>query len=345
MNTYSKLFLLVMSVFIISCSDDDNNSPVVPDGDFFEGTLVLNEGGFSGGSSVSFIPNDLSEVNNSIFEDVNAGEGVGTIAQSIFFEDDKAYIIANQSNFISVVNRFTFELIDVIDSGLNKPRYGTVLNGKAYVTNQADFSTDQDDFIAVIDLETLEVEQSITTGLVVEHIVEFGNQIFIQNAAYGSGNQISKFDPSTNSVTETIEVDTKLNSMEIYNSKLYALDSGGVKVIDPSTFSIETEIDKPESVESFNNLRLENDQMYYTLGTAAYASPVSASTLSSDVLFDYGSNSEFGSFYGFDVDQDRIYVGDAGDFASNGTVLVYSTSGELLTEKTVGIAPNNFYFQ
>lgn len=345
MNTYSKLFLSILSIFILSCSSDDDSAPVIPEGDFVNGTLVLNEGGFSGGASVSFIPNDLSEVNNTIFEDTNTDEAVGIFPQSIFFQDDKAYIIANQSNLISVVNRYTFELLGVVDSGLNKPRYGTVLNGKAYVTNQASFDTNQDDFIAVIDLETLEVEQTITTGKVVEYIVESGGQIFVQNAAFGTGNQISKFDPSSNSISETIEVDTKLNSLEVYNNKLYALDSVGVKVIDPSTFSVETEIDKPESVESFNNLKVENDQLYYTLGTAAYSSSITASVLSTEVIFDYGSSSSFGSFYGFDVNEDQIYVGDAGDFSSDGTVFIYSTSGEFIADFEVGLAPNNFYFQ
>lgn len=344
MNTISKLALLFISIFIISCSDDDNSAPVIPEGDFFNGTLILNEGG-SGGGSVSFLDSGVLELQNSIFEEINEGERPGLFLQSIFFDDDKAYIIANGSNLISVVNRYTFELMGTVDSGLSVPRYGAVHNGKAYVTNQADFTTNQDDFIAVIDLETLEVEQSITIGLVVEHIVESGGQIFIQNAAYGSGNQISKLDPSTNLISETIDVDTKLNSLEIYNNKLYALDSVGVKVINPETFSIETEIDKPESSESFSNLRIENDKLYYTLGTAAYSSSISASALSSDVIFDYGSDSEFGSFYGFDVDNDQVYVADAGDFASNGTVFIYSISGELIADFEVGLAPNSFYFQ
>lgn len=344
MNTISKLALLFISIFIISCSDDDNSAPVIPEGDFFNGTLILNEGG-SGGGSVSFLDSGVLELQNSIFEEINEGERPGLFLQSIFFDDDKAYIIANGSNLISVVNRYTFELMGTVDSGLSVPRYGAVHNGKAYVTNQADFTTNQDDFIAVIDLETLEVEQSITIGLVVEHIVESGGQIFIQNAAYGSGNQISKLDPSTNLISETIDVDTKLNSLEIYNNKLYALDSVGVKVINPETFSIETEIDKPESSESFSNLRIENDKLYYTLGTVAYSSSISASALSSDVIFDYGSDSEFGSFYGFDVDNDQVYVADAGDFASNGTVFIYSISGELIADFEVGLAPNSFYFQ
>lgn len=346
MHTYSKIIVfLCLTSILTSCINDDSAAPLFPEGDFYDGTLVLNEGGFSGGGSISFIPNDLTEVKHSIFEDANAGEQIGVFPQSIFFDGDRAFIISNQSNLISIVNRFTFELIDVIDSGLNKPRYGVVLNGKAYVTNQADFATVDDDYVAVIDLETLEVEETVNTGLVAEHIVEVGGMLFVQNAAFDEGNQISKFDPSTNSVSETLEVDVKLNSLHAYNNKLYTLDSVGVKVIDPTSFTVETQIDKPASADGFSNLRIYNDVMYYTQGASVFYSPLLATELSEDVVFDYGSASAFGSFYGFEIHNDQIFVADAGDFASDGTVFIYSLSGREIANFEVGLSPNGFYFQ
>ena len=131
MNKYSTVFLALFLLMTLSCSsDDDSPGQVIPDGDFANGTLILNEGTSAGGS-VSFLSQDLQEIDNSIFEDVNAGEGLGLFLQSIFFDDDKAFIISNGSNIITVVNRYTFELIGTIDSDLSVPRYGTVHNGKA----------------------------------------------------------------------------------------------------------------------------------------------------------------------------------------------------------------------
>ena len=344
MNTISKLALLFISIFIISCSDDDNSSPVIPEGDFFNGTLILNEGG-SGGGSVSFLDSGVLELQNSIFEEVNEGERPGLFLQSIFFDDDKAYIIANGSNLISVVNRYTFEFMGTVDSGLSVPRYGAVHNGKAYVTNLSSFDSDQDDYIAVIDLETLEVEETVVVGAVAERIVKANGEMYIQNAAFGAGNQISKFNPATNSITSTLEVGEGLNSLQLYNQELYLLDAEGVKSINLGSFEIENQISIPESLAAVNNLRVVNNQLYYTSGTAAYSSELNASELSENIIFDYASNSAFGSFYGFEVNEDQIYVGDAGDFTSNGTIFVYSTTGELLFEDSVGIAPNSFYFQ
>ncbi|SDG57553.1 YncE family protein [Psychroflexus sediminis] len=346
MNTYFKFIMISFfaSVMLSCTNDDDLTEPLVPDGDYFNGTLILNEGGSAGGS-VSFLSSDFQDLSNSIYEEVNPDEGLGLYLQSIFFDDDKAFIIANGSNLISVVNRYTFEKLGTVDSGLSVPRYGVVLNGKAYVTNLAAFDSDQDDYVAIIDIETLGVEETVLVGGVAEHIVSYNDDLFIQNAAFGFGNQISRLSTASNSITETLTLAAGLNSMQLYNQSLYALDSEGVKKIDPSTFTVENQISKPESLESVTNLRVENDQFYYTSGTSVFASPVSATQLSSEFIFDYGSTSTFGSFYGFEVSQNRIYVGDAGDFASNGTVLVYSITGELITEKTVGIAPNSFYFQ
>ena len=346
MNTYFKFLVIAISAFaIISCSsDDDNPQPVIPDGDYFNGVLILNEGGSAGGS-VSFLGADRQEVVNDIFAEANDGQGPGLFLQSIFFDDEKAYIISNGSDLISVVNRYTFELLGTVDSGLSVPRYGTVLNGKAYVTNLVEFSTDQDDYVAVIDLETLEIEETVIVGGAAEYIVSSSGEIYIQNASFGNGNTISKLNPISNTITETLQVGDGLNSIQVYNQKLYALDSEGVKRIDLGTFTVETEINKPEALTSVSNLRTENDQFYYTSGTAAFTTSISSSELSSEAIFDYGSDSAFGSFYGFEVNEGQIYVGDAGDFTSNGSVFIYSLEGQLVKEFNVGLAPNSFYFQ
>jgi hypothetical protein len=346
MNTYFKFLVIAISALvIISCSsDDDNPQPVIPDGDYFNGVLILNEGGSAGGS-VSFLGADQQEVVNDIFADANDGERPGLFLQSIFFDDEKAHIISNGSNIISVVNRYTFELLGTVDSGLSVPRYGTVLNGKAYVTNLAEFNTDQDDYVAIVDLETLEIEETVIVGGAAEYIVSSGGEIYIQNASFGNGNTISKLNPMSNTITETLEVGEGLNSMQIYNQKLYALDSEGVKQIDLATFTVETEINKPEALASVSNLRIENDQLFYTSGTAAFTTSISSSELSSEAIFDYGSDSPFGSFYGFEVNEGQVYVGDAADFASNGSVFIYSLEGQLVKEFSVGLAPNSFYFQ
>ena len=48
--------------------------------------------------------------------------------------------------------------------------------------------------------------------------------------------------------------------------------------------------------------------------------------------------------YSFEVENEKIYVGDAGDYNSDGKVHVYSLTGNLESSKTVGVIPAGFYF-
>ncbi|MFD2432632.1 hypothetical protein ACFSO9_03210 [Mesonia maritima] len=145
-KTTRFLALIFCSVlFLTSCSNDDDftppedsknpEEPGEEQGKYKNGIFVLNEGGIG---TVTYISDDLENVEQTIFQNVNEGEDLGGYAQSIFFEDDLAYIISNGSNLITVVNRYTFELVGKVDSGLEVPRYGVIYNGKAYVTNQGD---------------------------------------------------------------------------------------------------------------------------------------------------------------------------------------------------------------
>ena len=74
-----------------------------------------------------------------------------------------------------------------------------------------------------------------------------------------------------------------------------------------------------------------------------YKTTLSATTLPATELFSTTEQSEYG-VYSFAVENNKIYVGDATDYSSNGKVYVYSFDGDLLADKTVGVIPAGFYF-
>ena len=47
---------------------------------------------------------------------------------------------------------------------------------------------------------------------------------------------------------------------------------------------------------------------------------------------------------GFAIANNKIYVGDAADYNSNGKVYIYSLTGTLENQQTVGVIPGGFYF-
>tara|TARA_B100000929_G_scaffold290155_1_gene282837 strand:- start:21555 stop:22655 length:1101 start_codon:yes stop_codon:yes gene_type:complete len=364
MKTKMKLTKFLMGAFIGSillsaCSDDDDFNREIdePLGNYDNGILVLNEGGTG---TITYISEDLQTNEQAIYQAVNNGDDIGAYAQSIFFDGDLAYIISNGSNLITVVNRYTFELIGKVDSDLEVPRYGIIYNGKAYVTNQGDVNDGGvDDFLTIINLETLEVEQTIPIGAqgeALEFIEEKDGKLYIQKASYDTGNKIAVFNPTTNTVDNTIVTYTYtgtlygepkefgLNSFEIEDGFIYTLSGSYLEKFNLNTLELESSIPLAYEDGDAYNLDIEDDQIYFTVGNSVYTMSMNAEEAPEEALLTYTTNSAYGVMYGFEVEDDRIYVADGGDFMSDSFVEVYDLQGNLLENITVGVGPNGFYF-
>lgn len=346
----TRLFLIALSVSLfVSCSNDDE--PIVPKGVYENGVLVLNEGG-SGSGSVSYISNDLTTFTQDVYGSVNGTDFFGKFVQSIFFDGDKAYIIAGGSNVINVVNRYTFKLIAKIETGLKTPRYGVVKDGKAYVTNANTYSYSNpatgntDDYIAVIDLTTNTVESKIELNATANRILLENGKLYITEPY--DNDKLLVVNPSTKTLEAPVSIGSGANTMEVKDGVLYVLRSpyGGrseivkVKLADKTT----TKVVFPESMDGAGNLDIYENKIFYTLDTAVYAMNINATEASTTEIFNYTSTSAYGKMYGFAVRDNRIYIADGGDFSANSKAYVYSLTGTLQKEFTVGVGPNGFYF-
>ncbi len=283
-------------------------------------------------------------VRQDIFGTENPGQGIGGYVQSVFFDDDRAFIISNGSNIITVVNRYTFEFIGKIDTGLNVPRYGVVENGKAYVTNLADFVDLTDDFVSVINLSTLTVESSIAINAIAERIVEENGKLYVANGSYGVGSSITVINAASGTVESTIDVGISPNSLEEEEGFLYVLcgnytDDSKLVKINLDTNQKVSEITMTGLV-SAQNLNIENSKIYFTVNSDVFTENLSSTTISSTPLF----TSTATTLYGFGVEDGKIFVGDAKDYASDGEVFIYNNSGVLQKQFSVGLNPNGFYF-
>ena len=349
------------SILLSACSDDDDFTGEIdePLGTYDNGILVLNEGSQTAGT-VTYVSQDLQTSEQAIYQFVNEGDDLGNYVQSIFFNDDLAYIISNGSNLITVVNRYTFELVGKVDSGLEIPRYGVIHNDKAYVTNQGDVTDGGiDDFLTIIDLETLDVEQTIPLGAqgeVLEYIEEEDGLLYIQKASYDTGNKIAVFNPTTNTVDQTIETYTYtgtlygspnefgLNSFEIEDGFLYTLSGSYLEKFNLNSLELESSIPLAYEDGDAYNIDIEDNQIYFTVGTSVYRMGINAEEAPEEAVLTYNSNSAYGVMYGFEVEDNRIYIADGGDFGSDSFVEVYDLQGNLLNNITVGVGPNGFYF-
>lgn len=348
----NKLLLLALSIglFFTSCSSDDD-TPVLPRGDYENGLLISHEGNFGqGNASVSFVSFDLNVVENNIFNNVNA-ELLGDTAQSIAFNGDLAYIVLNVSNKIEIVNRYTFESVETINTGLNNPRFIAFLNGKGYVTNWGDGSNATDDYVAIIDLNTNTLESStIPVEEGPEEIIANGNSIYVAHqGGFSQNNKISVIDASSDSVSLTITVGDVPNSLQLDNSgNLWVLCGGKPSWTGSETggqlFKVNTTDNTTTSMnfavtEHPNFLAFEDGNLYYYLGGSIHKMASSSSALPTSAEITGLS------FYNMAVNNGILYGVDAKDFASDGSITSYdlSTNTEI-NSATVNIIPGGIYF-
>ena len=353
---FSKLVLvaLISSVFFVSCSDDNvvNEAPL---GTYDNGVLILNQGGFgNGNASISYLSEDFTTQQNNIFSLVNPTITLGDTAQDIGLYQNLAFVVLNYSNKIEVVNRYTMVHVATISTGLNNPRYIAFANGKGFVTNWGDGGSTSDDFVAVLNLSTYAVSSTISVAEGPERIVENDNKLYVAHAGgYGYGSTISVINGSTNTLSTTINVGDVPNSLEINNGSLYVIcggkpsyapteTTGKFVKINLTNNTVASTINFPAATHP-SNLNVVDGTIFYTVDDAIFKLEFTATSLPTTPLFTTTAQGVYG-VYSFAVNNNKIYVGDALDYSSNGKVYVYSSTGMLEHNYTVGVIPAGFYF-
>jgi hypothetical protein len=351
MKHFSRLlfYTVLFGVLVTSCSDDDDDFTAPPVGDYDNGYFILHEGG-GPITPVTFVGED-GTIESSPFESVNPdADPFGGFNQDLFFSNDLAFIISGQASTVTVVNRFTLELVTTVETDFQNPRYGVVLGDRAYVTNSGDFGTTEDDFLTVINLNDYSTS-TVVIGRVAERIETLNDKLYITNGSFGSGNSLTVLNPSNLNSPTFVEFGdgNSPNSIQVDGGSIFVLtssftDNGIVFEINPSTDAIASSINIPATLASPRNLAIDGGTTYFTNETSVYAYDNSDTTISDQAIMTYQSTSAFGAMYGFAVRNDVIYIADAGDFASNGTAFEYDTSGNLIKTIVTDVAPNSFHF-
>lgn len=343
---FSKLFLIALSASLfVSCSNDDNDD--TPKGVYDNGFFILNEGSLGQGT-VSFSSDDLTSFTKDAYTAANGSDLLGKYAQNIFFDGDRAYIIAGGSNVINVVNRYTFKLIAKIETGLKNPRYGVVKDGKAYVTNANTYASatnpagNTDDYVAIINLSTNTYESKIDLNGTANRLVEENGKLYITEPY--SSTKILIVNLATKTLEVPIEVGYSADCLEEENGTLFVLRGAfgerseiiKVKLSDKSV----SKVTFPASLDGASFMDIEDNKIYYVVDKSAYAINMTATTASTTAIV----TANVGNLYGFAVKNNRIYIADSGDYKADSKAYIYNLSGTLQKELTVGVGPNGFYF-
>jgi YVTN family beta-propeller protein len=351
MSIKKTVFLVALTGIICSsCSSD--NDPVLPKGDYENGLLITNEGAFTGGTgTVNFISNDYTTEESKIYNKVNDGD-IGTILQSIGFTSEFVFLIANVGNKITIADRYTMEKITEITVDLNNPRYMAFANGKGFVTNWGDGFDTADDYVAVVDLLTNTITAKIPVIEGPEQIIANGNTLYISHkGGYGSGNSVTVINAVTNAVEQNIFVGETPDELAIDNSGNLLVSCegkalapwnpieilGGLVKVNTATNEVSATLNYDSGFHP-NKMVLSASTIYFSTDSGIYKMAESSSTIPSSEIIST-------PVYGLSVNENKIYVTDAKDFASNGSLKIFDATTNLeLNEFIVGLIPLNIYF-
>ena len=193
------LFLLLFPLVLVACDStgvevcDDTADCAVPPTAVFIG----NQGNFSDGDgSVTAYDPDTDTAVEPITD-------LRSIVQSVAVYGGRLYVTANTGGRVEVYDAATYASVGTVE--VENPRYVAYdgSRGRLYVSKQL---YDRPSEVAVVDVATLDVVETIAVGGLAEGIVVARDRAFVATGAFGASQEVVVIDLETNSVVERIDV-------------------------------------------------------------------------------------------------------------------------------------------
>lgn len=339
-----KYFLCVAVLFSLLACQKDEIGPQYTEGDFTEQGIrrvyVLNEGNFNwGNASLSVYNPDRQQVNNRFFEHTN-NYGLGDVVQSMAIrsEENRAYIVVNNSSKIEVVNLNDFTSEGVI-TGFNSPRYMAFSNANtAYVSDLYDNN------IYKLNTETMEISKRIAAIGWTEDLWYQNNELYVLNRGE---NELWLLNTATDTWDRKFNFGNGLLDMIADDlGNLYLLvvpeETEAASIVKFNTYTkvVEETYTFPIDVRP-QNIRIWNNQLYY-MANDIFKIDLNEASLPGNLMI----HADDRLFYNMEINPENgdIYVTDAVDYVQNGWVYVYNDEGVEKDRFEVNSIPGGIYF-
>ncbi|HEY8781428.1 MAG TPA: DUF5074 domain-containing protein [Mucilaginibacter sp.] len=343
-NLKLSTLLATAALFFVlaSCHKDKKVTPVaVP---VTDGLFVLNQGLFNdNNSTLSFYSYTTKQVTPDIFSSVN-GRGLGDTGNDIEIYGSKMYIVVNVSSTIEVVDMQTTKSIKQIKlfngTTAREPRDIVFYKNNAYITSY-------DGTVAVMDTAALSVSQYITVGRNPEQLAVANGKLYVANSGgldYPNYDKtVSVINLSTLTVTKTITVVVNpQNVVADGYGNVYVLSAGDYAAIPSSLAIIDDNTDVVKSQTNFDgsNMAIQGDNIYF-ITSAGKIEIYNAKTQSVGAPSFIADGTVITSPYSVAADGStgEVFVTDAKDYSSNGTLFAFDKNGKKEYSVTVGINP------
>lgn len=304
---------------------------------------VLCEGNY-GSANASLWQYTGSEMTGPVLWDTDSNP-LGDVGQSLYINNNKLFIVMNNSHKVEVVNTENNESIATIDLSYSSPRYFAVNGSKGYLSSWGIGG------IFVIDLNTYTVIDTITVGALPEDIIIKDDMLYTSitmNSMWSSENKVYTYDLSgdTPALVDTFEVVTGPGRMQLNGDDLYVASTyydaswntyAGMSKINLSTKTV-TIVDYGINFSFSSDLILYQDEIY-----RAYLNGMVK--IDSDCNYDASQiiSPLTGSVYTLNTYDDKIYMGYT-DYMAPDTVVIMNSDGSLENIFQVGAIPSDFAF-
>ena len=372
-NLYFLCLVLLCGLTFTACRKDLN--PVkeeaemtVPDpSSVIKGFYLVNEGNMNmNKASLDYLDFRTGLYRRNIYGKVNPEvvKGLGDVGNDIAVYGSKLYVVVNISNKVEVLDVKTGKKIRQID--VLNCRYITFNKGNAYISAYLGEVGDPKaprGVVVRIDTATLKEDKRIEVGRQPEEMAIVGEKLYVANSGgYSPPNYertVSVIDLNAFQVVKNIDVAINLHRLKADQyGDLYVTSRGDYYDTPSKLFVIDTktEIIKKIFDIGVSNLAIDGDKAYFYSTEFSYitgSNTISYGILNvKDELFTGqkfitdGTDKNILIPYGIAVNPftKDVFVTDAKDYVSPGTLYCFNSSGKRKWSVTTGDIPAHFAF-
>lgn len=356
MKTSVHFFLLMLTACLMIISCNSENDPMPPP--TVSGVFIVNAGNFGqANGELSFYDPVSSAIQNGVVKTANNGSEIGAGIESFFIHQNMGHIVCNAPDKIEIVDNDLKYAGNPI-TGLITPRYMAADGILAFVSCWGPFGPFfdlPDSYVAVIDLMSRQVIDTVQCGQGPEAVLVHQGKLFIANS-YENSITVYRIGAKTyNCITldaapQQFEVDSQGRIWVSMGSYFGVYPSGktGLAVIDPVNETVQSTLAVPGiSDEGQIAINSNRDGLYLMKteawpGTGTEVWMVNTSSMQLDIAPVVSGDNFYG--LGFNKSTDQLLVTDVRAFQGNGQLLVYTASGTLIDTQTTGIGPWQIVF-
>ena len=334
-----------------------------------KGFFLLNEGNMgSNKASLDYYDAETGVYSMNIYPERNPGvvKELGDVGNDIQIYGNKLYAVINCSHFVEVMDVRTARHIGVVS--IPNCRYLAFKGPYAYVSSYAGpVQIDPNarlGYVAKVDTASLTVLETCVVGYQPEEMVIVGDKLYVANSGGyrvpNYDNTVSVIDLNTFQEIKKIEVAINLHRMELdHYGNIWVSSRGDYYGTRSMTFVIDSKTDKvTDKLELLpnSNMTLCGDSLYVystewsyitNKNTISYAivNTKTKKVVTRNFITD-GTDKQIKIPYGIAVNPDtrEIFVTDAKDYITPGTLYCFTPDGKKKWSVTTGDIPAHIVF-